>query len=46
MTLIKSNLKYFYSYAKSLSKVESTISMIIDNYGTLTVGHVHDKHDH
>ena len=32
---IKSNAKFFYSYAKSLSKVKSSISMLIDNIGNV-----------
>ena len=32
---IKSNPKYFYSYAKSLAKVKSSISMLINNQGNI-----------
>ena len=32
---IKTNSKYFFSYAKSLSKVKSSISMLIDSSGTV-----------
>ena len=35
VTRIKSNPKYLYSYAKSLPKVKSTISMIIDDSSTV-----------